>query len=180
MLFNTEHSYGLISRANHWLSAIVFIGLIALGIYMHELPDSQEKYDLYNLHKSLGIGIFLLFTLRVVWLKLNPNPAQLSKTRFEHILGHSVKGILYLSMIILPFSGWMLSNSAGYDVSFFELFTLPQLFPENESLHEVAQAIHGTVGPLMILVIALHILGALKHHFIYKDNTLLRMLGRDK
>lgn len=180
MLKNTEHTYGVVSRANHWISAFVFIGLIVLGIYMHELEDSPEKFELYALHKSLGVGIFMLMILRLVWLKVSPNPEQLSHNKFEHILGHAVKGILYLAMLMLPVSGWLMSNSAGYDVSFFGLFTLPNLVGENESINAIAKAIHGTMAPLMILVILLHVAGALKHHLVYKDNTLLRMLGRNK
>jgi len=178
MLKNTTTQYGLVSRANHWMSALLFIGLIALGIYMHELPKSPEKFELYDLHKSLGIGLFMLMMLRLVWLKISPNPAQLSKNKFEHILGHAVKGILYLAMIIMPLSGWIMSTTAGHDVSFFNLFTLPVLIGENETIHEIAEGIHGLVGPLMILVILLHIAGAMKHHFVYKDDTLKRMLGK--
>lgn len=178
MLFNSDSKYGLVSRANHWLSALVFISALALGIYMHELADSPEKFQLYDLHKSLGIAIFALMMIRLVWLKVSPNPEQLSKNKFEHILGHATKGILYLAMILLPISGWLMSNSAGYDVSFFDMFTLPNLVGENETIHAITKTIHGTAGPLMILFILLHVAGALKHHFIYKDETLLRMLGK--
>ncbi|WP_028486180.1 cytochrome b [Thiomicrorhabdus chilensis] len=177
-LYNDTNAFGLVSRANHWISAFLFIGLIALGIYMHELPKSPEKFELYDLHKSLGIGLFVLMMLRLVWLKISPNPEQISHNRFEHILAHSVKGILYLAMIMMPISGWIMSNSGGHEVAFFNLFTLPNLVGENETVHEIAEGIHGTMGPLMILVIALHIAGALKHHLIYKDNTLKRMLGK--
>lgn len=177
-LYNDTNTFGLVSRANHWISAFLFIGLIALGIYMHELPKSPEKFELYDLHKSLGIGLFALMMLRLAWLKISPNPEQISRNRFEHILAHSVKGILYLAMIMMPISGWIMSNSGGHDVAFFSLFTLPNLVGENETVHEIAEGIHGTMGPLMILVIALHIAGALKHHFVYKDNTLKRMLGK--
>lgn len=178
MLKNTADSYGVVSRANHWISALLFIGLIALGIYMHELPKSPEKFELYDLHKSLGIGLFLLMMLRLVWLKVSPNPEQISQNKFEHILGHAVKGILYLAMIMLPISGWVMSNSGGHEVAFFTYFVLPEIVGENETIHEIAKAVHGTAGPLMILVVLLHVAGALKHHFIYKDNTLKRMLGR--
>lgn len=178
MLKNTANSYGLVSRANHWMSAFLFIGLIALGIYMHELPKSPEKFELYDLHKSLGIGLFMLMMLRLVWLKISPNPEQLSKNKFEHILGHAVKGLLYLAMILMPISGWIMSTTGGHDVSFFNLFTLPVLIGENEMVHEIAKGIHGLVGPLMILVVLLHIAGAMKHQFVYKDDTLKRMLGK--
>lgn len=177
-LYNDANTYGLVSRANHWISAFLFIGLIALGIYMHELPKSPEKFELYDLHKSLGIGLFALMMLRLVWLKISPNPEQISRNRFEHILAHSVKGILYLAMIMLPISGWVMSNSGGHEVAFFNLFTLPYLVGENETVHEIAETIHGTMGPLMIAIIALHIVGALKHHLVYKDDTLKRMLGK--
>lgn len=180
MLFNTKNRYGLVSRANHWLTAFIFIAALGLGIYMHELPDSPEKFQLYDLHKSLGIAIFSLMMLRLVWLKISPNPQQLSHNKFEHILGHATKGILYLAMIMLPISGWLMSNSAGHEVSFFEMFTLPNLVGENETIHTITKTIHGTAGPLMIIFVLLHIAGALKHHIVYKDETLLRMLGRSK
>lgn len=177
---NTENSYGLVSRANHWLTAILFISALALGIYMHELPDSPDKFQLYDLHKSIGISIFALMMLRLIWLKISPNPEQLSKNKFEHILGHATKGILYLAMIFLPISGWLMSNSAGHEVAFFDLFTLPNLVGENETVNDITKFIHGTFGPLMILLVLLHIAGAMKHHFLYKDQTLLRMLGKTK
>ncbi|MDG6777545.1 cytochrome b [Thiomicrorhabdus sp. zzn3] len=177
-LKNSAQTFGVVSRANHWLSAFLFIGLIALGIYMHELPRSPEKFELYDLHKSLGIGLLMLMILRLVWLKVSPNPEQLSHNKFEHILAHSVKGILYLAMLVMPISGWIMSNSGGHEVAFFDLFVLPTLVGENDTVHEIAEGIHGTVGPLMIVVILLHVAGALKHHFIYKDNTLKRMLGK--
>ncbi|WP_319379937.1 cytochrome b [Thiomicrorhabdus sp.] len=176
-LKNSENSYGVISRANHWLSAVLFIGLIFLGIYMHELEKSPEKFALYDLHKSLGIGLFILMILRLLWLKISPNPEQLSKTRFEHILGHATKGLLYLAMLMLPISGWVMSNSGGHEVAFFDLFTLPSIVGENHDIHEIAEGIH-EIGKWMLLLILLHIAGALKHHFIYKDSTLMRMLGR--
>lgn len=179
MLKNTDTTFGLVSRANHWLSAILFIALIALGIYMEGLPKSPDKYELYDLHKSLAVGLMALIVLRFIWLKLSPNPAQLSANKTEHILGHSVKGILYLALIIVPMSGWIMSNSGGHEVSFFGLFNLPQIVEESEAINEIAKTIHG-LTPLIILVILLHVAGALKHHFVYKDNTLLRMLGRKR
>ena len=178
MLKNTASSYGLVSRANHWISAALFIALIALGIYMHELPKSPEKFELYDLHKSLGIGLFVLMMLRLIWLKISPNPEQISHTKFERILGHAVKGILYLAMILLPISGWIMSNSGGHEVAFFDFFVLPQIVGENETIHQISEAIHGTAGPLMIIIVLLHIAGAFKHHFVYKDETLKRMLGK--
>lgn len=177
-LKNTPDSYGLVSRANHWLSAFLVIAAIAIGIYMGELPKGEEKFELVGLHKSLGVGILMLMLLRLAWLKLSPNPEQISNNKFEHILGHSVKGLLYLALLLMPISGWIMSNAGGHEVSFFQFFTLPTLVEENHDLHEIAEGFHAFFGWSLIAIIALHIAGALKHHLVYKDNTLKRMLGR--
>lgn len=179
-LYNSEQQYGIISRANHWLSALIVVGLIVVGMYMSDLDNGPEKQDLYALHKSMGVALLGLILVRFVWLKVSPNPAQLSSTRFEHILGHSVKGMLYLAMLMMPITGWLLSNAAGYDVKFFDLFTLPTLIEKNEEFKEIIEEIHEFGGLMVIGLVLLHVAGALKHHFVYKDETLLRMLGRNK
>jgi len=177
---NSELNYGIVSRANHWLSAFLFIGLIAVGLFMSEMDKGDQRNNLYALHKSMGVALFGLMLLRLIWLKISPNPEQLSASKFEHILGHAVKGILYLAMLGMPISGWIMSNSGGHEVAFFNLFTLPTILAENEALHELFEEMHGIFGTLLIGVVLLHIAGALKHHFIYKDGTLLRMLGKNR
>ncbi|NPA72477.1 MAG: cytochrome b [Gammaproteobacteria bacterium] len=179
-LKNSNDYYGLVSRANHWLSAFIFMALIAVGLYMTGLEKGPDRLELYQLHKSMGIAIFMLIIMRLIWLKVSPNPEQLSKTKLEHILGHAVKGILYLAMLGMPISGWIMSNSGGHEVAFFTLFTLPNIVAENHDLHELTETVHGLFGKVLIAVVLLHIAGALKHHLVYKDNTLLRMLGKSK
>ncbi|WP_019895355.1 cytochrome b [Hydrogenovibrio halophilus] len=179
-LYNTDSKFGLVTRANHWLTAILVIGMIALGIYMAGLPDSPDKFALYDVHKSVGIGILALVILRLIWLKISPNPPILPGKRWEEILAHSVRGLLYLSLLAMPIAGWVMSSAGGHEVTFFELFTLPALAPESEAIGDVAKAVHAFVGKILFpALIILHIAGALKRHFVYKDNTLNRMLGRD-
>lgn len=176
---NTPVQFGWVSMLNHWVTAVLFIGVIALGIYMGDLPKGPEKGDLYDLHKSLGVIILGLFFLRILWLKLSPNPVDLPSTRFEHILAHSVKGILYLGLVLMPLSGWVMSNSGGHEVAVFDWFVLPAIVPENEWLHDVTGEFHEIFGELILpAIILLHLAGALKHHYIYKDSTLKRMLGK--
>ena len=179
-LKNSELNYGVVSRANHWLSALLFIGLIAVGLFMSEMDKGDQRNVVYALHKSMGVALFGLMLLRLIWLKISPNPEQLSASKFEHILGHAVKGILYLAMLGMPISGWIMSNSGGHEVAFFDLFTLPTLISENEAVHEIFEEVHENFGKLLIVVVLLHIAGALKHHIVYKDSTLLRMLGKNK
>ncbi|GKT11059.1 MAG: hypothetical protein ISEC1_P0022 [Thiomicrorhabdus sp.] len=180
-LKNSELNYGVVSRANHWLSAFLFIGLISVGLFMSELDKGDEQRQaLYALHKSMGVALFGLMMLRLLWLKVSPSPEPLSASKFEHILGHAVKGILYLAMLGMPISGWIMSNSGGHDVAFFELFILPTIIGENEMVHKIFEEVHEIFGTLLIGVVLLHIAGALKHHFVLKDATLLRMLGKNR
>lgn len=179
-LKNSELNYGIVSRANHWLSAFIFIGLLAIGLYMTGLEKGDDRQALYALHKSMGIAIFSLMILRLIWLKLSPNPVQLSKNKFEHILGHAIKGILYLAMLGMPISGWIMSNSGGHEVAFFNMFVLPTIVGEHEMTHEISEVIHSTFGFVLIAIVLVHIAGALKHHLVYKDVSLLRMVGKNK
>lgn len=176
---NTSNQFGWVSIVNHWVTAVLFIGMIALGIYMGSLPKGPERSDLYDLHKSIGVIILGLFFFRILWLKLSPNPESVSSTRFEHILAHSVKGLLYLGLVLMPLSGWIMSSSGGHDVAVFDWFVLPAIVPENEWVHEAAEEFHEILGELILpAIIVLHIAGALKHHYFYKDATLNRMLGK--
>lgn len=179
-LKNSELNYGLVVRTNHWLSAIIFISLIALGLYMIDLDESDFRNDLYSFHKSMGVVVLALVLFRIIWLKLNPNLESLSENKSEYILSRVVKGILYLALLGMPISGWVLSNSAGYAVGFFGLFELPTIVAENKAIDEIARDVHEIFGLIMIAVILLHIAGSLKHHLVYKDGTLLRMLGKNK
>lgn len=177
-LKNNDEQYGVVSRINHWVTAGLFIAMVALGIYMHELPKDAFRAELYGIHKSLGVLILALVIFRFMWLKVSPNPSVIAPTRVEYILAHSVKGILYLGLVLMPLSGWVMSSSGGHDVSFFGWFTLPAIVPENDFIHELAEQGHGLLGSIILpLVVLLHIAAALKHHFVTKDETLSRMTG---
>ncbi len=179
-LYNTSDSYGKVTRANHWISAFAFILALATGFLAEEfMGKGPDRNEVFQLHFSLGLSLLALFIIRVIWLKISPNPAPLPATKLETVLGHIVKGFLYLSLIILPVAGYlMVSAKDAADISFFGLFTLPNLIGENETIKDIAKNIHVTFAFFITGVLALHIAGALKHHFIVKDDTLNRMLGK--
>lgn len=179
-LKNTDQRFGLVTRINHWVNAALVIGVIALGIYMVGLPREPATFELYNIHKSLGVLLLALIIWRLVWLKISPNPPLLPSKDWEHKLAHSVRGLMYLALLIVPLAGWMMSNSAGHGVNFFHLFDLPRIVPESDAILAIVKPIHVITGKFILpTLIVLHIAGALKHHFVYKDATLKRMLGRD-
>lgn len=178
-LNNTENSFGLVSRANHWITAVAFIFALLTAFVAEEfMAKGEARTQVFHLHFSLGISLFMLMILRLVWLKISPNPADIGENRLEIVLSHIVKGFLYLSLIIMPISGYMMVSAGGHDISFFNLFTLPNLIGENPDIKAIAKPLHVYSGFFITFVLFAHIAGALKHHLVYKDDVLNRMLGR--
>jgi cytochrome b561 len=183
MLRNTLTSYGSVAKFLHWLMALVIIGLLCVGLYMSDLENSPDKFKLYGLHKSFGITALALVALRLLWKARNIQPP-LPETmrRIEKFLAHAGHFALYACIIVMPLSGWSMSSAAGIPVSVFGLFTLPDLVSPDKHLAHRFGMLHEYTGYLLILLIALHVLAALTHHFYYKDNVLTRMLpfGKEK
>ncbi|WP_024852089.1 cytochrome b [Hydrogenovibrio kuenenii] len=178
-LKNTEHSFGLVSRANHWISAFAFILAILTAFIAEEfMAKGEARSNVFQLHFSLGISLFLLMILGMIWLKISPNPADIGENRLEIVLSHIVKGFLYLSLIVMPISGYMMVSAGGHDIGFFNLFTLPNLVGENPDIKAIVKPLHVYSGFFITFILMVHIAGALKHHLVYKDNVLNRMLGR--
>ena len=181
ILKNSPSTFGLVSRANHWITAFAFILAIMVGIYGENVMEKgPERADMFQLHFSLGVSIFALMMIRLIWLKISPNPQPIGDNRKEIVLGHIVKGFLYLAMLVLPISGYIMVSLKGVDINVFGQFVLPNLLGEDKEsmLKAIANFIHVNGAYFIMAILALHIAGALKHHFILKDNTLLRMLGR--
>lgn len=172
---NTESGYGIVAITFHWVMALIMIGLLALGIYMTRLPDSDGKFQWYTIHKSFGLIILALVFFRLAWRHLNQQPG-LMVPWFERVLANTVKWLLYFSMIAMPLSGWLMSSAGGYEIHFFNWFVVPPLVAPNQDLASIFALFHEWAGYTLIGVIVLHMLGAYKHHFYNKDNLLKRMI----
>jgi cytochrome b561 len=177
MLSNTADTYGSVSRALHWLMALLIIGMLVGGFTMGELArDNQLRPLLYSLHKSTGVLLLLLIALRVLWTLVNPKPQPLGGKDIANQVARVVHLGLYLLMIGLPLSGYLLvaSGTSVKPFEFFGLFPLPKIAP-NDWLHETAEELHGDLPWFAVALIAAHIAGGLKRHFIQRDGTLARM-----
>ena len=169
--------YNGLSKFLHWTIGVSIIGLLAIGIYMEGLDYSDDKMKLYGLHKAIGILVLTAMLIRVFWRFASRHPIALGTHKtWEKILSKIVHVILYLMAFSMPLSGWAMSSSYGYPVSIFGLFTIPNLVDKDVVRGELLTKIHEFGGYAMIAVIVLHVVGALKHHVIDKDNTLKRML----
>lgn len=176
---NTEHKYGVVAKVIHWFMALGLIGLVLVGWYMEDMPNSPEKFELYGLHKSFGVVLLALVVLRLVWRTLNKQPLMPAGTsKFVAFVAASGHGLLYAMMFAMPLVGWAMSSSYGFPVSFFGLFTLPNLVAPNKEMAELYGMLHSWGGDVFTILIVGHVLAALYHHFICKDDVLKRMTGK--
>ena len=176
-LRNTTRRWGALSQLLHWLIVILIIVQVTLAFMADDLPPGVKKIGLLARHKSVGITILLLALLRLLWRWANPTP-QLPQTlkRYEQTLARVTHVLLYVLLLAMPLSGWMMSSARGFPVSWFGFFTLPDLVPKNKALYEALLATHESLAWALGAVVALHVAAALKHHFWLRDDTLRRML----
>jgi len=176
---NTLNHYGWVTIFFHWLVAATVIGLFALGYWMVGLGYYHSWYkQAPELHKSIGVLLFMLMVLRTLWRTSQIKPKGLAThSNIEKKLGNIVHGLLYSTLFILMISGYLISTADGRDIEVFQFLSISsfgELFTDQEDL---AGIIHKYLAYILIFTVALHALAALKHHFIDKDKTLIRMLG---
>lgn len=168
----------------HWLMALGLITAFSLGIYMVDLPLSPQKFKFYAWHKWLGITLFALVIIRLTWRLTHPVPQLPTITPvWEQYTAQLVHFLLYFLMLAIPLSGWLMSSAAGFSVVFLGWIPLPDLVAKNKELADLLKQIHGTLNFSLLSLVILHLLAALKHHFIAKDHVLVQMLPllrRDK
>ena len=172
---NTEEEYGLIAKTFHWVIAVLIIGLLPVGLGMGTLPNDPFKFQIYAMHKSFGLLVFFLGLTRIIWRFVSPPPEHLeSHAKWEVTLASAAHFWLYVCIIGMPLSGWLMSNAGEFPVPFFGL-QMPALIGKNEALGDLFYNVHEILGYTLLFVLGLHAAGALKHHVIDKDETLKRM-----
>ncbi len=173
---NSRSRFGIVAISLHWIIAILIIGLLAEGLYMEDLPINLQKLKLYGWHKEYGLVVLFLAIFRIVWSMSNQRP-ELELPWLEKLAARSMHWVFYIFMLAMPLTGWLITSSASLPVSFFGLFTLPNLVEANEDNRLLFEWVHEWLGYALIAAIALHTAAALKHHFINKDDILKRMLS---
>jgi cytochrome b561 len=146
-----------------------------------DLPIGAHKLALLARHKSFGMTVLMLAILRLLWRLKNPPPELPGHmTSLERKLARATHIAFYVLLFAMPLTGWMMSSAKKYSVSWFGLFTWPNLIGKNEAAFDFLRATHDTMSVILLSIAVLHILAALKHHFWNKDNVLLRMLPQIK
>jgi cytochrome b561 len=169
--------YSVVAKAFHWIIAALIVTQFVLASLEDDLPIGARKLALLARHKSVGMTILMLAILRLLWRLKHPPPALPSEmTPLQRALARGTHMAFYVLLFVMPITGWMMSSAKNYSVSWFGLFTWPNLIGKNEAAYNFLHATHETLSDILFAIAVLHILAALKHHFWNKDNVLLRML----
>lgn len=176
---NSSDEYGSISIAIHWLAAVAIVGLFALGLWMTDLAYTHPWYNLGpHVHESIGILLIALIAVRLAWRWSNPLPAfEPEMAWWERISARAAHALMYLLMVAVLASGYLIPTADGSWIDVFGWFSAPPVVLGIERQADLAGWVHYWSAWALIGVAAVHTLAALKHHFLNRDRTLRKMLG---
>jgi cytochrome b561 len=169
--------YGAVAQTFHWCIAALVVTQFVLAYTAADLPLGVHKLALLARHKSFGMTVLMLAVLRLLWRLKNPPPELPSgMTPLERMLARGTHVAFYVLLFAMPITGWLMSSAKNYSVSWFGLFTWPNLIGKNAAQFDFLRSTHHLLSDALFVIAVLHILAALKHHFWNKDDVLLRML----
>ncbi len=169
--------YGVPAQFFHWVIAALIVIQFVLGRMQEHLPVGVHKLGILARHKSVGMTILMLAILRLAWRLWHPAPPLPSKMRpLERWAARASHVSFYVLLFAMPLTGWMMSSAKNYSVSWFGLFTWPNLIGKNEAAFNLLRSTHDVLSGVLFTLAVLHILAALKHHFWDRDDVLVRML----
>ena len=173
---NTTRAWGSLSKGFHWLIVLLIISQWVIAERADELKG-LAKLEALAWHKSFGMTIFMLAVLRLLWRLVNPTPELTTETKpWERVLANISHLLLYALIFAMPLTGWMMSSAKNYPVSWFKLFQFPDLVAPAEQTYHQMHDLHHLLFNVLVGVAVLHAVGALKHHFIDRNDVLKRML----
>ena len=177
MFRNTRTSWGAVAKSLHWLLAVAIAGQYVLGKLAENAPVSPRKLDLFVWHKSIGLCILLLVGMRIAWRLANTPPDPVPGTRsWEQGVARAAHALLYLLLVAVPLSGWWVSDTSRIPFKLFWQLPVPDLLAADRAASEAAELVHSSLTTALLILVSLHVLAALRHHFLLHNDTLRRML----
>ena len=175
---NPSDRYSKLSIALHWLMALVIVATFtAIELHENYPRGSATRQALTTWHFMLGLSVLALVVVRIVARLMTPSPAELPEPAWRKWSSKATHLALYALMLGLPIAGWMILSAAGKPIPFFGL-ELPALIDPNKELAGEIKELHELGAEIGLWLVGLHALAALLHHYVLKDNVLLRMMPR--
>lgn len=175
---NTQARFGGVAKSFHWLTALLILTMIPLGIIADKWPfDSSEalatKAMIFSLHKTLGLLTFAVALARILWASVQPRPAMLPiESRAQAFAAAAVHWALYGALVLVPLSGWIHhAASTGFAPIWWPFGQTLFFVPQSVALADAFAGLHFAFNLVLVISLILHIGGALKHHLIDRDAT---------
>ena len=175
-LINNSNQYGSISKIFHWTTFLLVAFMLLLGFFMGDIGNKILRAEVVNLHKLIGLFILLFIFLRASWASVNIKPVlPLNTPLWEKFAERVVHYLLYTLLFLMPLSGWVGSSLSGKPPVWGHFHLGLPLYP-NKLLIKTAFDLHYKIAIILIALVCIHVAAALYHHFVKRDNVLLRML----
>jgi cytochrome b561 len=175
---NSRSQYGLVAQLLHWGIVVLVATQLVIGVRAADLPFSMARLQLLAQHKSLGMTVLMLMALRLGWRLLDRPPELVEGPDWSRTLARLTHWGFYVLLLAVPVSGWILSSASNLSVSWFRLFTWPDLVAADPALADAARTTHNALVILLVAMVVLHAVAALAHQLVWRDGVLLRMLPR--
>ncbi len=174
---NTTDRFGRLSIGMHWLMLLLLVGVYACIELREYFPRGSDlREGLKAWHFMLGLSVFALVFVRLAIRLAGPTPRiQPELPAWQRHFARLMHALLYIFMVVMPVLGWLTLSAEGKSIPFFGL-QLPALIGPDKAFAHSVQEIHETIGTIGYYLIGLHAVAALFHHYLMRDNTLLRML----
>ncbi|MFM2580766.1 cytochrome b [Vibrio fortis] len=177
---NNVKNYNPIARLLHWVSALTIFGLFGVGLWMVDLSYYSEWYKTApDWHRSIGIILAAVTLFRLIWKIVTASPSVEGKS-YEVVAAKAAHGFMYLNLLALFVSGYLISTSDGRGIDVFNWFTVPSMGELFANQSDLAGTVHYYAAWVLIVLASVHALAAIKHHIIDKDDTLRKMIGASK
>jgi len=182
---NTEDRFGWVAQGLHWIIAVMILMQWFMIEWAEEAEHARktdpaaalEQLAWMTRHKAFGMTILGLAILRLVWRWLSPPPPwPPAMPQWQVYLARGVHYAVYLLIFLMPISGWLVSSTGNRPVSYFGLFTFPDLVGPDKALHGQLEEVHEIAFNVLVALVIVHVVAALKHQFVDKDGVLGRML----
>lgn len=168
--------YSMTAKAFHWIIVALIAIQLPLGWLMPDIKRGMTPGSAMSLHISIGITILALIVLRFLWRLTHPVAPESYLPAWQRVSSEAVHWLLYLVVLVTTLTGWFFESARGWSVNLFGVLPLPRLVTEGSPTGHAIGELHETMIWVLVTLVAIHILAALVHLFVYKDRVMHRML----